>query len=113
MILSTPNRIIALFLGFWVALAPAAIVIPAAAMTLQMSMADDARTDGCDGCPDADADLGACALMCLNAALLATTVDSGKLVTVFKDCHWPRRHPTLLGHFSTLDPAPPKPVFPL
>ena len=107
----TPNRIITLFLGLWVALAPAVFAVPAAAMTLQMSISDDAGSGCCDGCPDADADCNVCALMCLNLVPFATIAEHGKLGTaVLHDDHWPGRDLALLGRVSTPEPAPPKPI---
>jgi hypothetical protein len=106
----TPKRFIALLLGAWVALAPAMFAVPAAAMSVQTSMSDDAGSGGCDACPEGDVDRGICVLMCFNATLLATIAEPGKLDSGFDDSHEPGHHPALLGRLSTPDPAPPKAV---
>ena len=107
----TPRRIIAHFLGLWVALAPAVFVVPAAAMTLHMGMSSGSGTGGCDGCPDAGTDGGFCALNCLNAAMAATTTAGGELSHVSQDERWPVHHLPFADHLATPDPGPPKSVF--
>ena len=111
----TPTRIIALFLGLWVALAPAMYAVPAAAMTPQMIMSDDgddsadAGSNCCDGCPDTAADRAVCALMCLNLVSFTAIADQGKPGRVFfREDHWPGRDQALSGFLSTPDPTPPK-----
>lgn len=107
----TPRRIIVLVLGLWVALAPPVFVMTATAMTLHMSMSSGSGPGGCVGCPDTDADGGLCALMCLNAALAATTTAGGELSHISRNERWPVRHLAFAGHLSTPDPGPPKSVF--
>ena len=107
----TPRRIIALLLGLWLALAPAVFVMPAAAMTLHMGMSSDSVAGGCDGCPEANTDGGFCALMCLNAALVATTTAGGELSHISRGEHWPPHRLVFVDHLATPDPGPPKPVF--
>ncbi len=109
----TPRRIIALFLGLWMALAPAGFAVPAAAMTAQTGMSDGAGSGECDGCSENVVERGLCALMCLNAALVASAVQPDKLITDFGDCHEPGRHAPMLGRLTRPDPAPPRIVFPL
>jgi hypothetical protein len=106
----TANRIFALFLGVWVALAPAMFAVPAAAMSAQTSMSDDAGFNECDDCPEGDADRSICTLMCFNATLLATVLERGKLSPIAREEYRPARHPALLGRLSTPDPAPPKAI---
>jgi len=106
----TPKRFFALLLGLWIALAPAVFAVPATAMSIQTSMSDDARSGGCDACPEGDAARGICELMCLNATLFAITTEPGRLVVDFDGIHRPGRHPAMLGRLSTPDPAPPKAV---
>lgn len=107
----TPTRIIALFLALWVALAPAVFAAPAAAMTLQMSMASDPDSAGCDSCPDAKANRGICALMCVNAFLFAATAKHGNLVLIaVRDDHPLKRDLALSGRTVAPDPPPPKSV---
>jgi hypothetical protein len=106
----TANRILALFLGVWIALAPAAFAMPAAAMTVQTSMSGDAWAGGYDCCPEGDMERGPCALMCFNATLLATVPELGTLSSIAREEQRPARHPALLGRLSTPDPAPPKAV---
>ena len=104
------NRIFAVFLGVWVALAPVMFAVPAAAMSVQTSMSDDAGPGGCDACPDNDAARDICKLMCLNALPLATITEQSRLDTDFDCLHRPGRHPAMLGRLSIPDPAPPKTV---
>ena len=115
-----PTRIIVLFLGLWVALAPAVIAVPTAAMTMQMSMSDegdksndtgDTGSGCCDGCPDADTDRNVCASKCLNIVSLAIIAGLGKLdPAAFHDDQWTARDLILSGRSSAPDPAPPKPI---
>lgn len=104
-------RILALFLGVWIALAPAVFAMPDAAMSLQTSMSDDAGFHICDGCPKDDADQSICSLMCFNATLLVAVLERGTLSPIAREEYRPARHPALLGRLSTPDPAPPKAVF--
>jgi hypothetical protein len=105
----TPARIAALFLALWVALAPAVFAVPAAAMMSQMSMSSDPNSDGCDSCPDANANRSVCALVCVNAFLLATQAQFGNLVpVVFRDDHPLSRDLARSGRTVTPDPPPPK-----
>jgi len=106
----TPRRIIALFLGLWIVLAPPVFVMPAAAMTLHVGMSSGAGPGGCDGCPDNVTDGGICALMCLNAALAATATVGGELSHISQDERWPVRHLTFAGRLAAPDPGPPKSV---
>jgi len=104
------SRFFALFLGFWVALAPAVFALPAAAMTAQTGMSDDAGPSGDDCCPEEGMERGLCALMCLNTAQFATIEDPSKLPGKFGSGHELGHHPALLGRLLTPDPAPPNPV---
>jgi hypothetical protein len=104
------SRFFALFLGFWVALAPAVFALPAAAITVQTGMSDDAGPGGDDCCPEEDMERGLCALMCLNTAQFATMEDLGKLAGRFGSGHELGHHPALFGRLLTPDPAPPNPV---
>ncbi len=106
----TSSRFFALFLGIWVALAPAVFAIPAAAMTVQTGMSDDAGPGGYDCCPEGDMERGLCSLMCFNATLLATLLERGTPSPITREEYRPARHPALLGRLSTPDPAPPKSV---
>jgi hypothetical protein len=104
------NRIFAVLLGLWIALAPAVFAVSATTMPVQTSMSNDARPGACDACPEGDAERGICVLMCLNAALLAITTEPGGMVAGFGAIHQPARHAALRGRLSTPDPAPPKAV---
>ncbi len=104
------NRILALFLGVWIALAPAVFTMPGADMSLQASASDDSGFHICDGCPEDDAERSICSLICFNATLLATVPERGTLSSIAHEGHRPTRHPALLGRLSTPDPAPPKAV---
>jgi len=102
------GRILALFFGLWLTLAPAIIAVPAAAMTFPMSTCDDAGTGGCDACPDAKADREVCAFICLSAAQFTLPAEKFRLDAVFGDVHWRGNGPPPSGRLSTPDPAPPK-----
>jgi hypothetical protein len=111
MMIWTPDRFIRLFLGLWLALAPAIFAIPAAAMSFQTNTSDDAGFYECDGCPEDDADRSICALECFNATLLGIMLERGTLTPITCGGCQPARHPAMLGRLSTPDPAPPKAVF--
>jgi len=105
------NRIFALLLGVWVALAPAMFAVPAAAMSVQTSTSDDAGSGGCDACPEGDVDRGICLQMCFNATLLATVLERGnKLSPIAREGYRPERHPAMPGRLPAPDPVPPKAV---
>lgn len=103
-------RLSALVLGLWIALAPAVIAVPAAAMTTQASMSDDVGEDGCDACLDMDVDQGLCAFVCASAAFVALAPESGKWTAGREQVPVPASRTLLLGQPPTLDPAPPKPA---
>jgi hypothetical protein len=105
-----PIRLLALSLGLWVALAPAIIAMPAAAMGSQMSMSGDAAVD-CNDCPDmprSNMDGAFCALVCCGPAFLAFVPESVKLAAIRIKLHWFRVDPLFLGRSLRPDPAPPK-----
>jgi len=107
---SSPRSILALFLGLWVALAPAIFAVPAGAIPVQMNMSGEAGPGGCDACPDGDAAQGFCKLLCLNVIQLATLTEAGGPGARIAAGHQPGRHLLLPGRHSTPDPAPPKAV---
>lgn len=102
------GRILALFFGLWLALAPAIIAVPAAAMSIPMSTCDDADAGDCDACPDADVDREVCAFICLSAAQFALPAEKFRLDAVFGDGHRRGNGPPPSGRLSTPEPAPPK-----
>ena len=103
-----PNRIIALFLGLWFALAPALFAAPATGMTLQLSMAHDAASGVCDCCPDAKPNRGLCALMCANALPFATIQSDDLVHVVFHDDYSLKRELTRSSRAIPPDPPPPR-----
>jgi hypothetical protein len=103
----TPRRIIALVLGAWIALAPVALIGPAAAMTAQMSMTDNVGAGGC--CPNADINHDNCALMCANSLLFTLAPERGSArLVVFRVIEWPVRYLSLTGINLAPDPGPPR-----
>jgi hypothetical protein len=71
---------IALFLGLWIALAPALFAAPAAGLTLQMSTVHVGGSNDCDCCSDAKHNRDLCASMCANVLPFAT-LESDDLVS--------------------------------
>jgi hypothetical protein len=110
MMVWTLNRIIALFLGLWIALAPALFSAPAAGLTLQMSMVHDVGSDDCDCCSDAKHNRDLCASMCANVLSLAT-LESDDLVSIaFHDGYALRRELIPSGRAISPDPPPPRSI---
>jgi hypothetical protein len=106
----TATRCIALFLGLWMALAPATSIAPATAMTLQMSMSSDASSGECDCCP-VDASNNICAMACVNVFFFAATPLQSNLVpVVLHDDHSVKRDIVRSGHTLAPDPPPPRSV---
>jgi hypothetical protein len=105
-----PNRMVALFLGFWIALAPALFATPAAGLTLQMSTVHDVGSDDCDCCSDAKHNPDLCASMCANVLPFAT-VESDDLVSIaFHDDYALRRELIPSGRAISPDPPPPRSI---
>jgi hypothetical protein len=110
MMVCTPNRMIALFLGFWIALAPALFASPAAGLTLQMSMVHDVGANDCDCCSDAKPNRDLCASMCVNVLHFAT-LQSDHLVSIpFHGDYALRRESTLSSHAISPDLPPPRSI---
>jgi hypothetical protein len=107
----TSTRIISLFLGLWMALAPAIFVVPATAMTLQMSVFGDANSGDCDCCRDGHANNIICMQACMNAFPFAAAAQYGSLVPmVMHNDHSAERDIVRSGHAFAPDPPPPRPV---
>jgi hypothetical protein len=110
MMVWTPNRMIALLLGLWIALAPALFAAPAAGLTLQMSIVDDVGSDDCDCCSDAKQNRGRCASMCVNILPFAT-IQSDHLVSMtFRDDYALRHELTPSSRAISPDPPPPRSI---
>jgi hypothetical protein len=110
MMVWTPNRIIALFLGLWIALAPALFAAPATGLTLQMSIVHNVGSDDCDCCSDAKPNRDFCASMCANVLPFATS-ESDHLVSItFHDEYALRRELTPSSRAISPDPPPPRSI---
>jgi hypothetical protein len=106
----TPNRMIALLLGLWIALAPALFAAPAVGLTLQMSMVDDVGSDDCDCCSDAKPNPDLCVLMCANVLPFAT-LESDHLVSItFHNDYALTRELIPSSRAISPDPPPPKSI---
>jgi hypothetical protein len=103
----TPNQIVALILGLWLALAPAISAVSAVRMTASMSMLGESQSGHCQ---DTDGKSSACALMCMNASSFAMTEPCEWRADVVRDQYLPGRHLALSGRVSTPDPPPPKSI---
>src|SRR3990172_8121669 len=101
----TPQRIIALALGSWMAFAPALHAVPMASiMTMQMSMSDGAGSGECNGCPDAGMDRDGCAVFCTNAIPFAIVAGCNNLGSVgFRVIKWQGRYSPLIGRILVPD----------
>lgn len=107
----TANRVLALMLGLWVALAPAMLAAPAAGMNAQMNMSESNGSGDCNGCPDAGMAQDACASMCANALPFVTMPDIGRMVPVdFRPIDWPGGYSPLVGRILTPEPGPPRSI---
>jgi len=103
-----PNRVIALFLGLWIGLAPALLIAPAAAVTLQTAEVQDTKSGHCDCCPESRPSLGLCILMCSNVPLFMTTPSKG-LVRLARDNDYSTELKTMMvGWIAPPDPPPPR-----
>jgi hypothetical protein len=110
MIGPTQCRILALVLGIWAALAPAVLVVPAAAMASQTSMAGEPRSGGCDGCPDTGPDPRNCVPMCLHVLPLATIAGNAAPAAMIGHDPWEAPRPAHSGRASGPELPPPKSV---
>jgi hypothetical protein len=109
----TPSRIIALFLGLWIAVAPVAAAAPAAAMTANMSMSDDGGAGGFDDCPGKGMPSNDCVQFCANVLFVGIAPgDSGLILAVTGGDLQPGPRRTLNGQFPVPDPGPPRPTYP-
>jgi hypothetical protein len=101
---------IALFLGLWIALAPALFAAPAAGLTLQMSTVHVGGSNDCDCCSDAKHNRDLCASMCANVLPFAT-LESDDLVSIaFHDDYALRRELIPAGRAISPDPPPPRSI---
>jgi hypothetical protein len=108
MMLWTPNRITALLLGLWIAVAPALLVAPAAGLMFETIMVHDAGPDDCGCCSDAKPKRDLCASMCVNALPFATLRSNDLVATAFHDDYAVRRELTRSSRTIPPDPPPPK-----
>lgn len=104
----TLKRIVALCLGLWLALAPAVILGPAAAMTIQMGLSDTA-TGTPDCCPGGEQGRDACAPACMSTIPLTILPKQDALsLFVMRDRPALQGGVAVLGHVAAPDPPPPK-----
>jgi hypothetical protein len=85
------DRMIALFLGLWIALAPA-LSAAAVGLTLQMSAVHNVGFDNCDCCSDAQPNRDLCASMCVNVLPFATLESHHFVCVTFHDDYVLRRN---------------------
>jgi hypothetical protein len=104
----TLNRIIVPLLGLWIAIAPALLAVPAAGLTLQMSMVDDADPDHCGCCSDAKPNRDLCASMCVTALPFATLRSDDLVAIAFHDDYALGRELTRSSRKIPPDPPPPR-----
>jgi len=101
------HRCLALLLGLMVAITPAALAVPATAMTLHMAMSGDANSGDC--CPGTNGDHSVCAMICVNALSPAAMPDQiSPVVPAFHDDVWQPGSLALPDHPRAPDPPPPK-----
>jgi hypothetical protein len=105
----TPRRIIAVLVCLWMALLPALLAIPAAAMAHQMEAAEVTGAADCDCCDDTQMHGTSCAVICLNTwTAMAITAPADIVTVAFGDDIVPARAPTLIESCRAPDPPPPK-----
>jgi hypothetical protein len=97
------RRVFAVLVVGVLVLAPIMVAVAAADMAPAMSMAD-----GCSGCPDGDADAGACKMICLNAAQIAVLTECEGPARVGGGDRRPAPRTALPGRSPAPDPAPPR-----
>jgi hypothetical protein len=109
MMVWTPNRIIALFLGLCITLAPALFAAPAG-LTLQMSTVHVVASDKCDCCSGAQLNRDLCASMCVNVFPFAT-LESDHLVSITLHEDYALRHELTPASLAiSPDPPPPRSI---
>jgi hypothetical protein len=101
---------IALFLGLWIALAPALSTAPAAGLMLQINMVHVVGSGGCDCCSDAKHNRDLCASMCVNVLPFATLELDDLVCIVFHDEYALRRELIPAGRAISPDPPPPRSI---
>jgi hypothetical protein len=106
----TLNHMLALFLGLWIALAPALVAAPAAGLTSQMSMVHVLASDKCDCCSDAQPNRELCASMCVNVLPFATLQFDHLVSITFHDAYALRRELTPSSRTISPDPPPPRSI---
>jgi len=103
------HRCLALLLGLMVAITPAALAVPATAMTLHMAMSGDANSGDC--CPGTNGDHSVCAMICANALSHATMPGQIEpVVLALQDDLWRPGALALPDHPHPPDLPPPKSV---
>ena len=100
-------RCFAILLGLTIAVAPAALAVPAAAMTWHATMSMGTDPGNC--CPGANGDHSTCAIICANALAHATLPEQIiPAVLAFPDDIWRPGPLALSDHPRPPDPPPPK-----
>lgn len=105
---------IALFLGLWIALAPALVAAPAG-LTLQMSMvhnvgSDDCGSDDCGCCSDGQTNRDLCASICVNVLPFAALQSDHFVSIASRDDYALNRELTPSSRAILPDPPPPRPI---
>jgi hypothetical protein len=102
------NRVITLFLSLWIGLAPAVLIAPATAMTLQMAEVHDTKPNDCDCCPEPRSSYGLCMLMCANVPLFVTAPSNGLIPFALDNDYSPELEAMMMGWIAAPDLPPPR-----
>ena len=108
MMVWTPNRMIALFLGLWIALVPALVAAPAAGLTLQLSMVQNVGSDDCGCCSDVKPNRDLCASICANVLPFAALQSDHFVSNASHDDYALNRELTPSSRAISPDPPPPR-----
>jgi hypothetical protein len=103
-----PKRIIALFLGLWIGLAPALMSAPAASMTVQMAHTPDTTSGDCDCCHGTKPNRTLCFLMCASISPLAAVQCTNLIPPAIDDEFSPEPAAVLTSRIAAPDPPPPR-----
>ena len=102
------SRVITLFLSLWIGLAPAALSVPAAALSLQVAGVLDTKSGDCDCCPESGRSPDLCILTCANVPPLMTT-PTKELVRFARDNGYLLELKAMMvGWIAPPDPPPPR-----
>jgi hypothetical protein len=108
-----PNRLIAVCLGLWIALAPGVAAASAAVMTHKVGLSSESSSTCPDCCPDDSKATNACPSICLNSSPFVTPAQRDTMLRAVFHGDYSRERASKLSSLAIPpDPPPPRPVAP-